>query len=416
MAGQGSPAICPSADWRGVAGAGREFDAEAAALEYAQTLGAREDEDEDKGAAAQQGKADEEAAEDEDEETQPAEAVGSRAVAGKAILKAYTNTIPPQEGPKNCAKCRSGRGVCRKPGANGHLQLRGAEMLQLLPRPKKRALAAADGVPAQVVSSLCPPAKRPAPSVVDRQQQLPPKPQPQPQPQPQQPSVARSGRVRKAVSRWSEDPLSSVNLGGRQELLTAVVTGAVSSEKEFHEAKLAKQREEQAMFRAEQDRVRQEEAEARREAAARLEAMRELQEAAVAGVKKGFAAKSQAGFDKSRVEYLQGISALRSELGLAVAPTQREHAGVGASEGATAVAAAFAAYDKASTESEWLQHMQRMCRQQAGVILMQQQQRLREQELAAAHIAAKLELGGSGETDEPRQRSRRVHPSIKKQR
>ena len=48
-----------------------------------------------------------------------------------------------------------------------------------------------------------------------------------------------------------------------------MVSGAVSSEKEFHEAKLAKQREELAMFRAEQDRVREEEAQARRDAAAR---------------------------------------------------------------------------------------------------------------------------------------------------
>ena len=392
-----------------MAGAGKEFDAEAAALEYAQALGAREDEDEGEGeaAAAQQG----EAEEGQEDETEPADAPRGRAVASKAILKAYTNTIPPQEGPENCVKCRSGRGVCRKPGAKGHLQLRAAEMLQLRPEPKKkRALAATDGVPAQVASGSCLPAKRPAPSDRQQQQQQPP-----PPPQPQQPSVARSGRVRKAVSRWSEDPLSSVNLGGRQELLTAVVTGAVSSEKEFHEAKLAKQREEQAMFRAEQDRVREEEAEARREAAARLGAMRELQEAAVAEVKKGFAAKSQAGFKKARVEYLQGISTLRSELGLAVEPTQREHAGGASPEGAKAAAIAPAAYDKASTESEWLQQMQRMCRQQAGVILMQQQQRLREQELAAAHIAANVALGSSA-TDEPRQRSRRVHPSVKKQR
>ena len=134
-----------------------------------------------------------------------------------------------------------------------------------------------------------------------------------------------------------------------------------------------------------------------------------MQEAAVAEVKKGFAAKSQAAFDEARREYLQGIKTLRSDLGLAVEPptkAQREHE-------------TAAGYDKVSTESEWLQDMQRMCRQQAGVILMQQQQRLREQELATAMAAAKVALGGGSNkhgASPPRQRSRQVHPSVKRQR
>ena len=324
------------------------------------------------------------------------------AIAGAAILKPYTNTIRPKGGLPACGMCRSGRGVCRRPGAKGHLPLKGAEVLQLLPERRKRGVAAVGGSASQSVSSSCLPAKRRAPAVENKQQQ-----------QPAQPSVARSGRVRKAVSRWSEDPLSSVNLGGRQELLTAVVSGVVSSEKEFHEAKLAKQKEELAEFRAEQEKVRQEEAKARREAAARQEEIREMQEAAVAEVKKGFAAKSLAGFDTARLDYLRDIELLRRDLGLVVRPPQQEAFRAAGSDAGVSDAGIS---DKLSTESDWLQDMQRKCRQQAGVILMQQQQRLREQELAAARVAARLALGDPNDDESLRQRSRRVHPTIKKTR
>ena len=192
--------------WRFRAPDGREFDLEDSALDYARALAAggasaeadaaADTEADEGGAVAQQAGAGDHADAD------------NTAVAGKAILKSYTNTIPPKDGLPSCAKGRPGRGICRQPGAKGHLALKGAETKQLLPRPKKRAAAPADGVSAQ--SESAPPAKRPAPAAAD-----------QPPPPPQQPSVARSGRVRKAVARWSENPLSAVNLGGRQVCVCA---------------------------------------------------------------------------------------------------------------------------------------------------------------------------------------------------
>eukprot|EP01044_Picomonas_judraskeda_P027794 COSAG03_NODE_8972_length_755_cov_1.690549_1_plen_213_part_10 len=168
--------------WRFRAPDGREFDREDTALDYARSLAAgganteADAEANEGGGAAQQDVADDHADAD------------NTAMAGKAILKSYTNTIPPKDGLPSCAKCRAGRGACRQPGAKGHLAPKGEKKQQLPPRPKKRAAAPADGVSAQ--SESAPPAKRPAPAAAD---------------QPPQPSVARSGRVRKAVSRWSDN-------------------------------------------------------------------------------------------------------------------------------------------------------------------------------------------------------------------
>ena len=424
--------------WRFRSPDGKEFNSEESALEHALSLGGADDADED---------------DDEEEEVDEGEGTGEPAAeehaaepapAAPTILKSHTNTIPPQEGLSNCKTCRSGRGVCRRPGVPGHLARAGVGAQHPARRKKKRAPSAASAAPAAK-------AARTTASTAAREQR---KPQPQPQP-----SIARSGRVRKAVTRWSDDPLSAVNLGGRQELLTAVQTGAVTSEKEFQLAKEAKVREEAAMFRAEQARVRAEEAEARREATARLEALRKIEEVAVADVKKGLAAKSQEGFDKNRREYVEGITALRRSLGLdAIALPERaaaEEASVATidagendaeeeeeeaaqdmqTEEGDDVAAAAAPADKDSSsggveagggeeklitiEGQWLQDMQLKCRQQAGVILMQQQQRLRELELAAAKEAAKratLAAGGfeyRGVRDKPapqQRRARRCHP------
>ena len=71
----------------------------------------------------------------------------------------------------------------------------------------------------------------------------PPQQEAKPAPEAPEPPRGRSGRVRKQVQRWSDDPLSAVDLGGRTDLYNGVVEGTITSQESAIELKTREARE-----------------------------------------------------------------------------------------------------------------------------------------------------------------------------
>ena len=335
----------------------------------------------------------------------------------------------------NCKTCRAGRGVCRKPGAAGHLPpsehvqpreygkkqpkapvepknkkkrpanfaagpvlqdsfvaaAKAARVAQ--PRERQPRVARAnDAAEAEAAEAEAAAAEAEAAAAAAAAVPVPRPEAAQPQPSLAPPVVSRTGRVRKAVSRWSDNPLSAINLGGKAEMFSAVVSGKVGSEKEFAEEKGRKEKErhaalhkELALQKAQEARARAEEATERRKAAERAAARREREEEYYVEVIAGEAAKSETGFQAAKQEYVESMTAFRNQESL---PSYE----VVQAEVARAEAIPDEEYFEQEDEvltGDWLKMLQVKAREQSMVLLMQQQERQRWEERKAV-VAGKL--------------------------